>query len=199
MASGKDHSCSQARQRPFHCCQLSSNLITVRVVMDRLILHRISPTLDDTIVVVEAGFRHGRSTCDQVFALTTFTENGFQLKQKTGVIFLDLTAAYNTVWHLGLLVKLSKVIPQWAVDMIALFFRDRFFRVHIGSRCSSGDTKRPVYHRAQYFPQACSTCTLMICTQQHQGNSSMLMTCVWVPSVTLSPTWMMCSMEIWIH
>jgi len=60
-------------------------------------MHRISPTLDDTIVVEQAGFRHGRSTFDQVLALTTFIENGFQRKQKTGVIFLDLTAAYDTV------------------------------------------------------------------------------------------------------
>ena len=50
-----------------------------------------------TIVVEQAGFRQGRSTCDQVLALTTFIENGFQRKQKTGVIFLDLTAAYDTV------------------------------------------------------------------------------------------------------
>jgi len=31
--------------------------------------------------------------------LSTFIENGFQLKQKTGAVFLDLTAAYDTVWH----------------------------------------------------------------------------------------------------
>jgi len=47
-------------------------------VMERLILHRISPTLDDTIVAEQAGFRHGRTTCDQVLAFTTFIENGFQ-------------------------------------------------------------------------------------------------------------------------
>ena len=99
MASGKDHSCSQARQRPFHCCQLSSNLITVRMlkIMERLILHRISPTLHDTIVVEQAGFRHGRSTCDQVLAITTFIENGFQRKQKTGMIFLDLTSRRHSL------------------------------------------------------------------------------------------------------
>jgi len=62
-------------------------------------LQRISPTLDDIIVDEQAGFRHGRSTRDQVLALTTFTENGFQRKQnqKTEIIFLDLTAAYDIV------------------------------------------------------------------------------------------------------
>ena len=41
--------------------------------------------------------RIGRSTCDQVAALTTFIENGFQQNLKTGAVFLDLTAAYDTV------------------------------------------------------------------------------------------------------
>jgi len=30
-------------------------------------------------------------------ALTTFIENGFQQNLKTGAVFLDLTAAYDTV------------------------------------------------------------------------------------------------------
>jgi len=84
----------------------------------------------------QAGFRQGRSTGDQVLALTTFIENGFQLNQKTGAVFLDLTAAYDTVWHQGLL-KLSNVLPRWAVESVALFLRNRRFRVHIGSKCSS--------------------------------------------------------------
>ncbi len=28
----------------------------------------------------------------------SYIENGFQLNQKTGTVFLDLTVAYNTVW-----------------------------------------------------------------------------------------------------
>ena len=56
----------------------------------------------------QAGFRRNRSTCQQFAALTTHIENGFQEQLKTGAVFLDLTAAYDTVWHTGLLYKLSK-------------------------------------------------------------------------------------------
>ena len=66
-------------------------------MLERLILQRISPDLDKRITVEQAGFRQGRSTCDQVLALTTFIENGFQSNLKTGTVFLDLTAAYDTV------------------------------------------------------------------------------------------------------
>jgi hypothetical protein len=61
-----------------------------------MILQRISPRMDAVVNVDQAGFWPECSTCDQVAALTAFIENGFQ---KTGTVFLDLTAAYDTVWH----------------------------------------------------------------------------------------------------
>ena len=106
-------------------------------LLERLILHRISPILEKTITVEQAGFRKGRSTVDQVLALTTYIENGFQKNLKTGTIFLDLTAAYDTVWHAGLLLKLSKVMPRWIVEVIELFLHDRRFRVHMANKSSS--------------------------------------------------------------
>jgi len=81
-------------------------------LLERLALQRISPTVKGLLDPDQAGFRKGRSTCDQVAALTTFIENGFQQNLTTGAIFLDLTAAYDTVWHTGLLYKLSKSMPS---------------------------------------------------------------------------------------
>ena len=77
------------------------------------------------------------STCDQVLALTTFIKNGFQSNLKAGTIFLDLTAAYDTVWHAGLLLKLSRVLPRWVIETIELFLHGRRFRVHMGDKSSS--------------------------------------------------------------
>jgi len=102
-------------------------------VLERLILQRIKPDLERVINVEQAGFRSGRSTCDQVLALTTFIENGFQENRKTGTVFIDLTAAYDTVWHAGLLLKLSTVMPRWVVEIIEVFLSDRHFRVHMCS------------------------------------------------------------------
>jgi len=68
-------------------------------LLQRLILRRIAPTVDAALSPDQAGFRQGRSTCDQVTALATFIENGFQEGLKTRAVFLDLTAAYDTVWH----------------------------------------------------------------------------------------------------
>ena len=105
-------------------------------VLERLILRRVTPDVEEILSADQAGFRPGRSTCDQVLALTTFIENGFQRKMKTGAVLLDLTAAYDTVWHTGLLLKLAKALPFWVADVVGFMLRDRRIRVHIGEDTS---------------------------------------------------------------
>jgi len=83
-------------------------------------LQRISPTVEDLLSVNQAGFRYGRSTCDHVTDLTTFVENGFEKTLKTCAVFLDLTAAYDTIWHTDLLYKLSKCLPVWCIQILDL-------------------------------------------------------------------------------
>ena len=80
-------------------------------LLEHVILQKISPTVEDLLSVDKAGFRRGHSTSDQVTALTTFIKNGSERTLKTGAVLLDLTAAYNTIWHTGLLYKLSKCLP----------------------------------------------------------------------------------------
>jgi len=109
---------------------IQSCLVSVSFVIDI-----DSPTMEDFITVEQAGFRKGRSTCDQVLVLTTFVENGFQQNLKSA-IFLDLSAAYDSVWHTGLFLKLSKVLPHWLVESITLFLSNRWFRAHMGDKCS---------------------------------------------------------------
>jgi len=59
----------------------------------------------------QAGFQHGRSTVDQVTLLTQHNEHSFSAKKKVGAVFVDLTAAYDTVWHRGLICKLLQLLP----------------------------------------------------------------------------------------
>ena len=100
MEKGQSNRRSEAWQRSKSCCQLLAiSLLSVCYkLLERLTLHRISPDVD-LLSPDQAGFRSGRSTCDQVAALSTYIENGFQNKMKTGAVFLDLTAAYDTVAH----------------------------------------------------------------------------------------------------
>jgi len=52
-------------------------------------------------------------------------------------VFLDLTAAYDTVWHGSLLCKLSTCMELWLVQLVQVLLRDCQFRVHMGDDISS--------------------------------------------------------------
>lgn len=80
-------------------------------LLERMLLNRLSPLIMEHIPVEQAGFRPHRSCVDQVLSLTTHIEAGFQKQLKTTVVYVDLTAAYDTVWREGLLYKFLNVIP----------------------------------------------------------------------------------------
>ena len=69
--------------------------------LEQLIYARIEPIVDPLLPGEQAGFRHGKSTVDQVVLLTQNIEDSFKAKKKAGAVFVDLTAAYDTDWHRG--------------------------------------------------------------------------------------------------
>lgn len=70
----------------------------------------IQPIIEESLPIEQAGFRKNRNCCNQVLAITTHVENGLQKKAKSGVVFLDLSSAYDTVWTRGLLLKMAKIV-----------------------------------------------------------------------------------------
>ena len=122
-----------ASYRPISLLSISYKLL------ERLIYNRIEPIINATVPIEQAGFRAGRSCCDQVLALTTYVEDGFQKKQKIGAAFLDLTAAYDTVWRQGLVLKFLKVIPcKMLGNLLNNMLSNRHFQVHAGDDISRG-------------------------------------------------------------
>ena len=84
--------------------------------------------IDPLLPREQAGFRRVRSTVDQVTLLTQSIENVFEAKKKAGAVFIDLTAAYDTVWHRGLTCKLLRLLPdKHMVRMIMELIRNRSF------------------------------------------------------------------------
>ena len=79
-------------------------------------------------------FREGRCTTDQVTLLTDDIEAGFERNDKCGAVFIDLSAAYDTVWHRGLKLKLNNVIPDKSlVNFIMTLIASRSFIMHVGA------------------------------------------------------------------
>ena len=81
-------------------------------VLERLLLTRLESIIEPSLPTTQAGFRSGRSTVDQIIHLTEDMENGFEERKKAGLVLVDLTAAYDTVWLSGLTLKMLHVIPD---------------------------------------------------------------------------------------
>ena len=104
---------------------------------ERLILARISPTVERQMSPDQAGFRPGRSCCDQLLNLTQFIEDGYERKQITGTVFVDLTAAYDTVNHRILLLKVAKMTKDARiVRIMKSLLSNRSFYVEMDGRKS---------------------------------------------------------------
>ena len=79
---------------------------------------------------------------EDVVLLTQNIEDSFEAKKKAGAVFVDLTAAYCTVWHRGLTCKLLRLLPdKHMVRMIMELVQNRNFTL------TTGDSKQSRLHR----------------------------------------------------
>ena len=126
-----------------------SLLCVLYKILERLIYTRIEPLIDPLLPKEQAGFRHGKPTIDQVVLLTQNIEDSFEAKKKAGAVFVDLTAAYDTVWHRGLTCKLLRLLPdKHMVKMIMELVRNRSFTL------TTGDSKQSrLCHLKNGIPQ----------------------------------------------
>jgi len=103
-------------------------------IVERLIYARVKTIIDPLLPQEQAGFRHKRSAIDQVTLLTQDIEDSFSAKKKARAVFVDLTAAYDTVWHRGLTCKLLRLLPdRHMVHMIMGMVSNRSFTLTTGN------------------------------------------------------------------
>ena len=106
-------------------------------ILKRLIYTRVEPLIDPLLPKQQAEFQHRKSTVDQVVLLTQNIEDSFEAEKKASVVFIDLTAAYDTVWHRGLICKLLRLLPdKHMVKMIMELVRNQSFTL------TTGDSKQ---------------------------------------------------------
>jgi hypothetical protein len=105
--------------------------------VERLILQRIQPLIDAAVPVSQAGFRKNRSCTEQDMALTSHIEAGLERKLKTGTIFIDFNAAYDTVWRDGLMLKFMRVVSFSKISrLLNNMLSNRYFQVFLGNKSS---------------------------------------------------------------
>ena len=101
------------------------------------------PIVESQLTPDQAGFRPGRSCCSQLLNLTQYIEDGFEKKLITGTVFVDLTAAYDTVNHRILLLKVAKMTNnKKLVGVLQSLLRNRRFFVEMDGRKSRWKTQK---------------------------------------------------------
>ena len=106
-------------------------------LFERLILNRIAEHVDAKLIPEQAGFRPGKSCTSQLLNLTEHIEDGYEKRLITGAVFVDLSAAYETVSHQRLLDKvLGMTGDVQLIDLIRTMLESRRFFVALNRKKS---------------------------------------------------------------
>ena len=104
---------------------------------ERLILNRVSPLLEQHLIKDQAGFRPRKSCTSQLLNLTQHIEDGYQRGMNTGAVFVDLSAAYDTVNHRILIQKLNNTTQDSQLCRVSQnILSNRRFYVELNNECS---------------------------------------------------------------
>lgn len=103
-------------------------------IFEKCIKSRINDHVESKSIIPDEqfGFRAGYSTCHQLFRIKNIVQNNFKNNKSTGMIVLDVQNAFNSVWHDGLIHKMSTLkFPSYIIKLIRSFLNNRRFRVMI--------------------------------------------------------------------
>ena len=109
-------------------------------LFERLILSRLHKHMKSNNILIknQSGFRKGRQTKDNLLYLIQKAQEGFNDDKKTLAIFFDVAAAFDKVWHLGVIFKLYLLkVPYYLISIIWAFLKERTFEVKVDGEKSS--------------------------------------------------------------
>jgi hypothetical protein len=107
-------------------------------VFEKLLLKRI---LEDTDITTQLpphqfGFREGHSTVQQTHRIINQISKSLEEKKYCTAVFLDVTQAFDKVWHTGLLCKLKRLLPSYYFLLLKSYISDRYFSVKYNNEIS---------------------------------------------------------------
>jgi hypothetical protein len=117
-----------------------SLLTSLSKIFEKVILSRLQNYLNctDTIPKFQFGFKAHHSTTQQLMRITEHISNSYEKHCHTGAVFVDISKAFDKVWHHGLLYKLKIInTPYYLLNSLTSFLSNRQFSVKINDNFSS--------------------------------------------------------------
>lgn len=109
-------------------------------ICERVVLTRLQRSVRDLDLIPneQFGFRAEHSTVHQVLRLVEHIAEGFNRRESTAAVFLDVSKAFDKVWHEGLLSKMLEAgIPLGLVQLIGSYLGGRKVRIKLNGTRSS--------------------------------------------------------------
>lgn len=103
-------------------------------VFEKIIHKRLVNFADQNSIInhQQFGFRREHSTVHQVKRVVNFIEANKKNRKSTGIIFLDIEKAFDTIWHNGLIFKLNSFgFPIYLQRIIHSYLKNRSFTVYV--------------------------------------------------------------------
>lgn len=86
---------------------------------------------------VQFGFRAKHSTIEQINRVTNTILQALENKEFAPAIFLDVSKAFDKVWHEGLIHKIQDKVPNCLRLLIKSYLTNRSFEVQVGREISA--------------------------------------------------------------
>ena len=105
-------------------------------LLEKIVKHRLMDTLNQRNILPEhqAGFRPKKNTIYNIIRLERFAKEQIKQKRQAAVILFDIKAAFDSVWHDGLIYKLKDLrLPNYLVDYLIAFLDNRTASIELES------------------------------------------------------------------
>lgn len=112
-----------------------SLLPAISKIFEKILIGRMKPELK--IPDHQFGFRTSHSAVQQVHRIVGKIEEVLETKQYCSAAFLDIEAAFDKVWHPGLLYKIKKFLPHSYFLLLKSYIENRIMYVKHQDECSS--------------------------------------------------------------
>jgi hypothetical protein len=121
---GKNHE-EITSYRPISLLAIMSKLF------EKILLQKLKPILIEQKLIPnhQFGFRQEHATIEQVHRIVNKTNQDLRLKRYCSAAFLDISQAFDKVWHTGLLFKIKRDLPYNYYQILKPYLSDRYFYV----------------------------------------------------------------------
>ncbi len=112
-----------------------SLLSIIAKVFEKVILLRLQTVINQNKIIPDTqfGFRSKHSTIEQIHRVIHVILQALENKEFAPAVFLDISAAFDKVWHEGLIHKIKDHFSPGFCKLLISYLNSRKFFVHYGS------------------------------------------------------------------